>query len=167
MDMLVHLLDLPAEEPGLTALAQAGIRIRRAMAPDKLRVVDWVKEHSGPSAAGECDVCFAHTPVSCYLATRGAEILGYACYDATAPDFFGPTRVLDSEQGQGHWQGAAAALPACPAGGRVRLRHHWRRGAGGLLRKVRGRPVIPDSTPGIYRDFLAAIEKGAMGTGEE
>lgn len=29
MDMLVHLLDLPAEEPGLTALAQAGIRIRR------------------------------------------------------------------------------------------------------------------------------------------
>ena len=43
MDMLVHLLDLPAEEPGLTALAQAGIRIRRAMAPDKLRVVDWVK----------------------------------------------------------------------------------------------------------------------------
>ena len=51
MDMLVHLLDLPAEEPGLTALAQAGIRIRRAMAPDPLRVVDWVKEHSGPSAA--------------------------------------------------------------------------------------------------------------------
>ena len=101
MDMLVHLLDLPAEEPGLTALAQAGVRIRRAMAPDKLRVVDWVKEHSGPSAAGECDVCFAHTPVSCYLATRGAEILGYACYDATAPDFFGPTRVLDSEQGKG------------------------------------------------------------------
>ena len=35
MDMLVHLLDLPPEEPGLTALAQAGIRIRRAMAPDK------------------------------------------------------------------------------------------------------------------------------------
>lgn len=35
MDMLVHLLDLPAEEPGLTALAQAGIRIRRAMAPDQ------------------------------------------------------------------------------------------------------------------------------------
>ena len=101
MDMLVHLLDLPAEEPGLTALAQAGIRIRRTMAPDKLRVVDWVKEHSGPSAAGECDVCFAHTPVSCYLATRGAEILGYACYNATAPDFFGPTRVLDSEQGKG------------------------------------------------------------------
>ena len=26
MDMLVHLLDLPAEDPGLTALAQAGIR---------------------------------------------------------------------------------------------------------------------------------------------
>lgn len=33
--------------------------------------------------------------------------------------------------------------------------------------KCVGARVIPDSTPGIYRDFLAAIEKGAMGTGEE
>ena len=33
--------------------------------------------------------------------------------------------------------------------------------------KCVGARAIPDSTPGIYRDFLAAIEKGAMGTGEE
>ena len=96
MDMLVNLLTLP-EEPKLPA----GIRIRRAMAPDKLHIVDWVKEHSGSFAAGECDVCFSHTPISCYVVTCGAEILGYACYNATAPDFFGPTRVLDSEQGKG------------------------------------------------------------------
>lgn len=167
MDMLVHLLDLPAEEPGLTALAQAGIRIRRAMAPDKLRVVDWVKEHSGPSAAGECDVCFAHTPVSCYLATRSAEILGYACYDATAPDFFGPTRVLDSEQGKGI--GKALLLRCLHA---LRAEGYAYAIIGGVgpvafYEKCVGARVIPDSTPGIYRDFLAAIEKGAMGTGEE
>ena len=162
-----YLLGLPAEEPGLTALAQAGIRIRRAMAPDKLRVVDWVKEHSGPSAAGECDVCFAHTPVSCYLATRGAEILGYACYDATAPDFFGPTRVLDSEQGKGI--GKALLLRCLHA---LRAEGYAYAIIGGVgpvafYEKCVGARVIPDSTPGIYRDFLAAIEKGAMGTGEE
>lgn len=64
-------------------------------------MVEWVKEHSGISAAGECDVCFSHTPVSMYIAVRGREILGYACYDATAPDFFGPTRVSVEEQGKG------------------------------------------------------------------
>ena len=70
MDMLVNLMTLP-EEPALPA----GLHIRRAMAPDKLTIVDWVKEHSGPSAAGECDVCFAHTPISCYVATRGGDLV--------------------------------------------------------------------------------------------
>ena len=60
-----------------------------------------VRTHSGDCAAGECAVSFAHTPIGCWVATRGSEIVGYACYDATAPDFFGPTRVLDSEQGHG------------------------------------------------------------------
>ena len=71
------------------------------MAPDRQRVLDWVRTHSGDCAAGECAVSFAHTPIGCWIATRGSEIVGYACYDATAPDFFGPTRVLDSEQGHG------------------------------------------------------------------
>lgn len=81
-----------------------------------------------------------HCPVSCYLATRGAEILGYACYDATAPDFFGPTRVLDSEQGKGI--GKALLLRCLHA---LRAEGYAYAiiggvGAGGLLRKVRGRP---------------------------
>ncbi|MEG0996624.1 MAG: GNAT family N-acetyltransferase, partial [Clostridia bacterium] len=93
-DMLVHLLNLPKAEPVMETLEGCNLQIRRALAPDKLRIVPWVQEHSGVSAAGECDVCFSHTPVSCFVATQGARIIGYACYNATAPDFFGPTRVL-------------------------------------------------------------------------
>lgn len=159
MDMLVDLLKLPPEQA-----LPAGIRIRRAMAPDKQRVLAWVQEHSGSGAVGECDVCFAHTPISCYLVTRGAEILGYACYNATAPDFFGPTRVLDSEQGQG--LGRALLLRSLYA---LRDEGYAYAIIGGVgpvafYEKCVGATVIPNSTPGIYRDFLGAIEKGAMGT---
>lgn len=96
-DMLVKLYALPERAQD----TDKDYEIIRPMAPDKFRVVEWVKEHSGISAAGECDVCFSHTPVSMYIAVRGREILGYACYDATAPDFFGPTRVSVEEQGKG------------------------------------------------------------------
>ena len=134
MDMLVHLLDLPAEEPGLTALAQAGIRIRRAMAPDKLRVVDWVKEHSGPSAAGE---------MRRMLCPHARKLLpGHPgrgdprATPATTPrrrTSSAPPGCLDSEQGKGIREGAAAAVPIRPAGGGLRLRHYRRRRAGRIL----------------------------------
>ena len=58
-DMLVNLLNLPASDTLLADLERDGIRIHRALAPDKFRVVEWVAEHSTRSAAGECEVSFA------------------------------------------------------------------------------------------------------------
>ena len=72
-DMLVKLYDLP-EDAQTARPRDESVQIRRAMAPDKFRVVEWVKEHSGLSAAGECDVCFARPAVSCFIATRGKKI---------------------------------------------------------------------------------------------
>lgn len=145
-DMLVKLYDLP-EDAQTACPRDESVQIRRAMAPDKFRVVEWVKEHSGLSAAGECDVCFARPAVSCFIATRGKKILGYACYDATAPDFFGPTRVLDEEQGGGIGRGAAAAQPRGHACGGLRLCSHRRRGPAGVLQKVCGRDADPGFRP--------------------
>lgn len=157
-DMLVRLYDLP-EDAALAAPRDTSVRIIRAMAPDKLRVVDWVREHSGISAAGECDVCFSNTPISCFVALRGAEILGYACYDATAPDFFGPTRVLDAEQGGGI--GRALLLRSLAA---MRDEGYGYAVIGGVgpqefYIKCANAMLIPDSTPGIYRDFIGALKK--------
>ena len=155
-DMLVRLYDLPPDAG--TAMPEAeGVQIRRAMAPDKFRVVEWVREHTGPSAAGECDVCFSHPAVSCFIATRGREIVGYACYDATAPDFFGPTKVLESEQGKGI--GRALLLRSLDA---MRAEGYGYAVSGGVgpqafYEKCVGAILIPDSTPGIYRDFLGGM----------
>ena len=155
-DMLVRLYDLPAGAE--TAMPEAeGVQIRRAMAPDKFRVVEWVREHTGPSAAGECDVCFSHPAVSCFIATRGCQIVGYACYDATAPDFFGPTKVLESEQGKGI--GRALLLRSLAA---MRAEGYDYAVIGGVglqafYEKCVGAFLIPDSTPGIYRDFLGGM----------
>ncbi|MEG1967817.1 MAG: GNAT family N-acetyltransferase [Clostridia bacterium] len=143
----------------LAQLNEQGIQIRRALTPDKFRVVDWVREHSGPNAAGECDACFARMPVSCFLATRKAEIIGYACYNATAPDFFGPTRVLESWRGKSI--GKALLLRSLHA---LRDEGYIYALIGGVgpqefYKKCVGAMLIPDSTPGLYKDFLAALEK--------
>ena len=62
-DMLVKLYDLPDGAEWSVELPE-GVQIRRAMAPDKFRILEWVREHSGKSAAGECDVCFSRKPLS-------------------------------------------------------------------------------------------------------
>ncbi len=100
-DMLVNLLEIADYHMEVERLKEVGIEIFRAIAPDKFRIVEWVREHSSRNAAGECDVCFASRPISCFIAAKGSKILGYACYNATAPDFFGPTKVLEEYQGKG------------------------------------------------------------------
>lgn len=160
-DMLVNLLNLPPQEGILARLGQEGIRIHRALAPDKHRVVEWVAEQSTRAAANECDVAFSRAPVSCYLASRGADILGYACYDATALNFFGPTRVLDSEQGKGI--GKALLLKSLHSMREAGYVYAIIGGVGpaDFYEKAVGATLIEGSTPGIYRDFLGKKAKQA------
>lgn len=156
MDMLVKLYALP--EGAETAVPHdEGVVIRRAMAPDMLRVVDFVKTLSGVSAAGECTVCFQGHPITCYIATRGKEIVGYACYNATAPDFFGPTAVLPEERGRGI--GRALLLRSLVS---LREMGYGYAIIGGVApkafyEKTVGAMLIPDSTPALYKDFLGGM----------
>lgn len=166
-DMLVNLMKLPPKDELIAALKKQGVQIRRPLPPDKIRIVNWVLENRSMNAASECDVCFAHTPVSCYIATRGAQILGYGCYNATAPDFFGPTRVLDEYQGKGIGK---ALLLACLHGLREQGYAYGIIGGVGpaeFYEKCVGAIMIPGSTPGVYKDFLLALEKGIMGVPQE
>lgn len=154
-DMLVKLYDLP---PAVTGPVEEGsFQIRRAMAPDKFRVMEWVRKYSGSHAAGECDVSFSHTPISCFIATRGKEILGYACYNATAPDFFGPTRVMDEEQGKGIGrQLLLASLHALKDEG-YGYAIIGGVGPAAFYEKCVNAILIPDSTPGLYENFLGGM----------
>jgi GNAT superfamily N-acetyltransferase len=158
-DMLVHLRKLPQCDSLFEDLASEGITIQRAIAPDKFRIVNWVKEYNGNYAAGECDVSLSKTPSTCFLAVREKQILGFACYNATAPNFFGPTMVLDSERGKGI--GKALLLKCLYA---MRDEGYVYGIIGGVgpaefYEKCVGAMIIPESSPGIYSDFLMGNEQ--------
>ena len=107
------------------------------------------------NAAGECEACFAHTPVSMYIAVRGKEIIGYACYDAIAPDFFGPTRVSRTEQGKGIGKALLFhCLQAMKEKGYAYAVIGSVTGAKIFYEKTVNAIEIPESCPGIYRDYL-------------
>ncbi len=100
--MLVRLLELPdfsAVEKKL--FEKEKIIFRRAIAPEKILVADWVMEQFGEYWKSELEVAFSRQPVSVWLAQRGSDVLGFACYESTARNFFGPTGTLESERGKG------------------------------------------------------------------
>ena len=99
-DMLVKLFALQPD-PALAQRLQAeGVRIRRALPPDRDRVIGFVRENF-PEFAAETACAFSHLPVHCYIATEGKTLVGFACYEVTAPDFFGPTAVLAGHRRRG------------------------------------------------------------------
>lgn len=101
-DMLVRLIGLPdVSETEKSLFTKEKIVFRRAIAPEKHLVSDWVSEQFGEYWKSEVEVAFSRQPVSCLLAQRGNDILGFACYEATARNFFGPTGTLESERGKG------------------------------------------------------------------
>ena len=93
MDMLVKLYDLPDSRPLREKLTQDGVSLRRALAPEKHKVIAWVKENFSDYWASEVDVAFSREPVSCFIAVKDGKIMGFACHDVTCRNFFGPTGV--------------------------------------------------------------------------
>lgn len=153
-DMLVRLYDIPESGSRVRALHEAGIELRRALAPERHVVVSWVRRHFGEGWASECEVSFGRLPTSCFRAQRGQEVLGFACYDATAKAFFGPTGVLERERKQGI--GTALLLLTLHAMAAEGYAYGIIGGAGpaAFYAKAVGAVPIPGSTPGVYRSLL-------------
>lgn len=95
MDLLVKLYELPAKA------TVDGVRLRRAFSAEKTIVAEWVAQKFSRGWADECQAAFARAPVSCFVAVGDEELLGFACYDATARGFFGPAGVLESARKRG------------------------------------------------------------------
>ncbi|TVP46603.1 MAG: N-acetyltransferase [Mongoliibacter sp.] len=100
-DMLVRLTELPDISLEEKRLTDEKIIIRRPIAPEKSIICDWVMEHFGLYWKNETDVAFSQNPINCYIAQREGEILGFACYEVTAKNFFGPTGTKDGWRGKG------------------------------------------------------------------
>ena len=102
-DMLVKLYDMPRLDLA-DKMTKEGIVIKRAMVLDKCRVVDFVRSTFNDICeewALECEKAIFNNPPSCYIAVKGMEIVGFACYDSTALGYFGPTGVSSAMQGKG------------------------------------------------------------------
>jgi GNAT superfamily N-acetyltransferase len=66
-------------------------------------VLNWVAERFSPLWVNECDVAFAHVPISCLIAVavEQRELMGFTCYDAVYRNFFGPIGVDEAYRGRG------------------------------------------------------------------
>src|SRR5690606_33474043 len=104
------LYQLPPLLPEIDRQTEHGIVIRRGLPPEKHLLLAWVKQHFSDYWVSECDITFSHTPPSCFIAIQNEETIGFACYDATAKGFFGPTGVSEAARGKGTGK---ALLLAC------------------------------------------------------
>jgi GNAT superfamily N-acetyltransferase len=153
-DMLVKLYTLPDVEEVLAQQRKAGREIRQALPLEKHIVVEWVKNTFDVYWANECDVAFARQPVSCFITIENGQLLGFACYDATYKNFFGPIGVSEQCRGQGIGK---ALLLACLHAMKAEGYAYAIIGGVGPVEfyaKTVGAVEIEGSTPGIYRDRL-------------
>lgn len=148
-DMLVRLYALPSLDEAIADCAKQGVTIRRPLVPEKAGVIEWARQHFLSSVA-ECETAFARSPVTCFIAARDERMLGFACYDVTCPNFFGPEGVAEAERGKGI--GRALLLAALHAQRAQGYAYSIIGGVGPaeFYTKTVGAVAIAGSTPGIY-----------------
>jgi len=169
-DLLVRLYDLPPLAPAVAEVDRHGIEIRRAIAVERPQVTNFAREHGSEGWAAECEVAFARVPPACFVAAeRSAEktggarlplashtLIGFACYEATCRNFFGPELVHEQHRGRGVGKALLiAALHAMRAEGYAYAIIGWASSID-FYRKAVGATVIEGSKVGIYPAPLAA-----------
>jgi GNAT superfamily N-acetyltransferase len=154
MDMLVKLYDLPDSRDALARLRESGVDVRRALAPEKHKVIAWVRTNFSEHWASEAEVALSRQPVSCFIAVDHGKILGFACHDATCPNFFGPTGVEPTTRKKGI--GKALLLVCLEAMRQQGFGYAIIGGVGPaeFYSKAVGAVAIEGSEPGIYKGLL-------------
>ncbi len=153
-DLLVRLYSLPVLAPAIEAVQQEGFEIRRALSPENPVLLPWVSNHFSEGWAAECQAAMMRQPPSCFIATRGQDLCGFAAYEATSRNFFGPIGVLPAFRTK--HIGRALLLAALHAmhGEGYAYAVIGSAGPAEFFRKTVGATVIEDSSPGIYRGML-------------
>lgn len=157
--MLVKLYELPKQDL-LKNQAAEEIIIRLPMAAEKFMVVNWVEENFGTGWAAEADIAFSNHPCSILIAVHKRKIIGFACYDCTCRNFFGPLGVKENFRGQG--TGRALLLITLQ---KMRDTGYAYAVIGNtdtpaFYEKNAGAVIIEGSTPGIYSETLLVTNHG-------
>jgi GNAT superfamily N-acetyltransferase len=159
-DLLVRLYDLPHFDAE-AKVAAAGIVVRRAISPERQVILDWIGARFSVGWAAEATVALTSLPITCWVAVKDGSLLGFACHDATAKGFFGPTGVSEDARGQGIGE---ALLIATLKGMREAGYAYAVIGDPGpvaFYQKRLDALEIPRSKPGIYAGMLRSKPTGA------
>lgn len=159
-DMLVKLYNIPNSYAIEEKLSEEGIKIKKALAPDRSRIINFSRICAKEDYSDEVNAAFSNNPVTCYIATKEKKIIGFACYEATAKDFFGPMAVLENERKKGIGKalllrslasmqelGYAYAIIGWPA-----------RSAVDFYKKCAGAIMIDEKSSGIYKRMIEIDE---------
>lgn len=154
MDMLVKLYELPDFTEVREKMKKQSITIRRPIGPEKSHILNWVQTHFGTGWRDECDKAFSNNPISIFIAIMDEKLIGFAAYDATVLNFFGPTGVLEEKRGLGAGKALLLySLEAMRANGYA----YAVIGSAGPMEfyaKSVGAQSIEGSKPGIYGGML-------------
>lgn len=153
-DMLVPLLKLPSSAPLVEELVAQGVIIRRAHPFEQALVRSFIEQYFSVAWADEAISGLFNKPVTTYLAIENKKIVGFASYECTRRDYFGPTGVVPECRGRNIGK---ALLIVCLEGLRDMGYAYGIIGGAGPVEfyaKAVNATAIPDSKPGIYRDLL-------------
>jgi GNAT superfamily N-acetyltransferase len=101
LDMLVKLYQLPDLDEHLKRIQPQGVVVRRPNPWEKSILMEWVHDQFTSAWALEGEAAFAVKPPSCFIALEKDALIGFACYDCTRRNFFGPTGVAEAARGRG------------------------------------------------------------------
>jgi predicted N-acetyltransferase YhbS len=152
--MLVNLLRLPPVDAALEELRAAGVVVRRARPWELTKVRGFVRDNFSQAWADETSVGLTRQPVTVFVALREGRLVGFAAYECTRRNFFGPTGVLEEERGRG--VGRALLLAALRGLRELGYAYAVIGGVGPaeFYERAVGARLIPDSSPGVYADPL-------------
>lgn len=158
MDYLVNLSLLRRDDGVEARVAEAGVTIRRALAPELELVTEWVRRKFHPWWSSETAIAMSRQPPTCFLATRDEKLVGFSCHEAIARGFFGPTGVDEAARGQGigHALLLASLLDLKTMGYAYAIIGDV--GPSAFYERTVGAIAIPDSAPGIYAGLLKSAE---------
>lgn len=159
-DMLVKLYNIPDSYDIENKLLKEGIKLKKALAPDRSRIIDFSRTCAKEDYSDEVKAAFSNNPITCYIAVREKKIIGFACYEATAKNFFGPMAVLENERKKGIGKalllkslesmrelGYAYAVIGWPA-----------KSAVDFYKKCAGAVMIDEESSGIYKRMIEIDE---------
>ncbi|WP_113168265.1 MULTISPECIES: GNAT family N-acetyltransferase [unclassified Rhizobium] len=155
MDMLVKLYELKRDPALDSRMTSQGVTIRRVLVPELPALTSWIEPRFGAGWAAEATAAAMRQPTTCFIAIQAGELIGFACHEATAKGFFGPTGVDQAARGKG--VGHALLLETLLDMHAQGYPYGVIGGAGPMdfYSKSVGAIPIEGSDPGIYRGMLS------------